>query len=59
MDLDERTALYSEVQKTLIDDVAFVPLFTRKNYTAVRTYVKGLVFHQLMDGLYLNDATIQ
>ena len=60
MDLEERTALYSEIQKTLIDDVAYVPLFSRKSYVAVRTYVKDIVFHRLLAGqLYLNDVTIQ
>ena len=60
MDLEERTAAYSEIQKTLIDDVVGVMLFSRKSYIGVRTWVEDLVFHQLLYGtVFLNDVTIK
>ncbi|TFG72123.1 MAG: hypothetical protein E4H27_03235 [Anaerolineales bacterium] len=59
MDPDERTAAYEDIQKTLIDDVAYVPLFSRKDYIAARISVKNLVFHGMLYGqLYLNDTII-
>jgi peptide/nickel transport system substrate-binding protein len=59
MNLDERTAAYEEIQKTLIDDVVYVPLFSRKNYIAVQSWVQNLVFQRLLYGqLYLNDTII-
>lgn len=59
MDLEERTTLYAEVQKTLIDDVVYVSLFSRKDYLAVRSWVKDLVYHRLLYGsIFLNDVTI-
>lgn len=59
MDLEERTGTYAEVQKTLIDDVVYIPLFSRKDYLAVRSWVKDLVYHRLLAGtIFLNDVTI-
>jgi len=59
MDLDQRTAAYEVIQKTLIDDVVYVPLFSRKNYIAAQPWVDGLVFQRLLYGqLYLNDTII-
>ncbi len=60
MDLKERTAAYTEVQKTLIDDVVYIPLFSRKDYVALRTWVKDLVYHRLLFGtMFLHDVTIE
>jgi peptide/nickel transport system substrate-binding protein len=59
MDLAERTALYSEIQTQLIDDVFSVPLFARSEYIGIRTWVKDLVVHGPLYGtLHLNDVTI-
>jgi peptide/nickel transport system substrate-binding protein len=60
MDMAERTAHYTEIQKTMIDDVAVVPVFTRKMFVAVGTWVKDLVFHEKDYGtIILNDVTIE
>ena len=60
MDLDERTLKYNEVQKILIDDIVYVPLFWPYSYMGVRAEVKNLVFHSSYSGLpYLNDVTIE
>lgn len=59
MDLGDRTAKYEEVQRQLIDDVAGVPLFSRLDYIAVRTWVTDLVHHRLYGNLYFNDVTIK
>ena len=64
MDLEARTAKYEEVQKILIDEVVYVPLFSRKNFYGVQTWVKDLVFHPKLNKngggtMFLNDVTIK
>jgi len=64
MDLEARTAKYEEVQKILLDEVVYVPLFSRKNFYGVRTWVKDLVFHPKLNKngggtMFLNDVTIK
>lgn len=60
MDLDARTTKYEEVQKILIDDVVFVPLYSARSYTGIRKEVKGLIYHASYSGLiFLNDVTIE
>ena len=54
-----RTAKYEEVQRILMDDMPYVPLLSRKDYTAVRTWVKDLVFHRLYGTIYVNQITIK
>ncbi len=59
-DLDERCAIYDEVQTTLIDDLWSVPLFASQRYLGVRTWVTGLIMHGPLDAtFFLNDTTIQ
>ena len=45
LDTTERTAAYAEIQQTLLDDVAEIPLWQGVRYTAIRNNVEGLVFN--------------
>jgi len=58
VDLEERTAVVSEAQKILIDELAWIPLFSPQKYWAVQSWVKDFKMHPQRGTLYLNDITI-
>ncbi|MCT6902534.1 MAG: ABC transporter substrate-binding protein [Lactobacillus sp.] len=54
-DMDERAAIYKEVQKLIMEQAYIVPLYVQKNFTVVNSKVKGAKYS---DRLLLNDAWI-
>lgn len=56
MDMAERTAQYSEIQKTIMEDVPVIPLFSEYQYMASGANIAGMKVAP--DGkAYLNDVT--
>lgn len=57
--LEERCLVYDDIQKTMMDDVFGIPLFSSRMYSGIRTYVKDMVFHKAIEAMLLGDTTIQ
>ncbi|WP_265298977.1 ABC transporter substrate-binding protein [Verminephrobacter eiseniae] len=50
--LSERSRLYQEVQKIVVDDAVYVYLFQKNTQIAARSSVKGLVFNPMLEQIY-------
>lgn len=58
-DFDERTRVYADIQKILIQEVVWVNLFTRTNYIGIRNWVQNVIVHGPLYGkIYLEDVVI-
>lgn len=57
-DPDERTAAYAELQQFWLEEVLEIPLWQRRSYVAVRSWVQGVVVGPNNRDLYLNDVKI-
>jgi peptide/nickel transport system substrate-binding protein len=55
----ERTALYTEIQNILLEDVPWVPLYIDISYTAVRKNVEGLIVMPPFATLFIQDVKIK
>ncbi|MGI5838752.1 MAG: ABC transporter substrate-binding protein [bacterium] len=56
MDMGERTAKYSEIQKAIMEDIPVIPLFSEYHYMASGANISGMKVAP--DGkAYLNDVT--
>lgn len=55
---DERTAAYAELQQFWLEEVLEIPLWQRRSYVAVRSWVEGVVVGPNNRDLYLNDVKI-
>ena len=47
VDEDERIAKYREVEKTILKEAAFAPIYFYGTSRVVKTYVKGFVFDNM------------
>ncbi|MCB9162458.1 MAG: hypothetical protein H6644_21860, partial [Caldilineaceae bacterium] len=56
LDIDERTAAYADIQQTLVDDVAAIPLWQGVRYVAYRNNVEGVIVNGYP--LFLNDVKV-
>jgi peptide/nickel transport system substrate-binding protein len=56
LDIDQRTAAYADIQRTLLDDVAAIPLWQGVRYVAFRNNVEGVVVNGYP--LFLNDVKV-
>jgi peptide/nickel transport system substrate-binding protein len=52
---DERTKLYQEAQKIVVDDAAYVYLFQRNSQIASRSDVRGFIYNPMLEYIYNID----
>jgi peptide/nickel transport system substrate-binding protein len=56
LDINERTAAYVDIQRTLLDDVVAIPLWQSVRYVAFRNNVVGVVVNGYP--IFLNDVKV-
>lgn len=59
VDVEKRTAMYSEIQKILLRNHPAIPIFTRKDYYAYSTRIQNLKYDPVPEGRFLwNDVRV-
>jgi len=60
VDVEERTATYSQIQKILLENHPAIPIFTRKDYYAYSTRLQNLKYDPKPEGRFLwNDVKVE
>ena len=58
-DQKQRTALYQQAQKIVVNEAAYVFLFQRNSQVAMRKAVSGLVFNPMLEQIFNIDAIVK
>jgi peptide/nickel transport system substrate-binding protein len=52
VDQKQRTALYQQAQRTVVNEAAYVYLYQANSQIAMRKAVKGFVFNPMLESIY-------